>query len=171
MITLIPYVEIDGARTVSDSVVKEAFRKTVQDKTHTTVFYDGKIKTEDEFLDLMKDPKNLPVFVLVDDKLSGYAWINSIADNHAFAHFNFFKETWGKCAEDIGKSLLDYWFSFPGSNGPMFDVLIGMIPKFNTKANRFIERLGFVRVGEIPMMLRNAYAGERTAAVLSYKTR
>lgn len=168
---LVPFVEIDGIRTLSDSHLKQAYAKTVSDGTHTAVFSDGKVRSPDDFVSLMKDSRNLPVFIFDDSRMLGYAWINSICDNHAFAHFNFFKETWGAESKEMGKMLLEYWFSFPGTNGSLLDVIIGMIPKFNSRAINFTRKIGFERVGEIPNMLLNAYAGKREPAVILYKVR
>ena len=52
----------------------------------------------------------------------------------------------------MGFRLLDYWFSFPGDEGPLFDVLIGNIPARNRLAIKYIKKLGFVELGEIPHM-------------------
>ena len=70
---------------------------------------------------------------------------------------------------EVGKAMLDYWFKFPGPDGPLFDVIIGMIPKFNEKAQAFIERLGFQRVGEIPKIARRGK--DRVPSVVSYYLR
>lgn len=166
MIELIPYVEINGARTVSDDVLEKIFYKIKEDGTLYTVFADRKVNAPRDFMATMKSSSNLVVFVVVDKKIQGFAWLNGCSDNHAFAHFCFFKESWGNSTESMGKELLRYWMSFPGEKGYLFDVIIGMIPEFNTRAQKFIEKLGFVRVGTIPKMARNG--DDRVSSIISY---
>lgn len=171
MIDLVPYVEVNGTRTVSDGLLRQTFEKIKEDGSHISVFSEGGVKTPDDFIKMMKSPQNLPVFVLVDKKISGLAWINGCVENRAFGHFCFFKEVWGTRSLEMGKAVLKYWFSFPGNDGPLFDIILGMTPGGNKKALGFITRLGFERVGEIPKMSRNAYTGDRDSIVLSYYMR
>lgn len=83
--------------------------------------------------------------------MGGFAWFNEVSDNHCTGHFCFFKETWGKSAFRLAEAVLRYWFAMPNSVGaPLFDVIIGRTPSENRLAVRFIRKLGFVVVGEIP---------------------
>lgn len=171
MIDIVPYVEINGVRTVTDQQIKDIYHKMESDGTLGIVFTSSSMKSPDEFLRIMKLPSNLPVVLFIDNALSGIAWINGIEDNHAFAHFCFFKETWGQVSEDMGRKLIEYWFSFPdGNGGKAFDVIIGRIPSFNAKAIRFVEKIGFKKVGEIPLMERRP-DGDRAPATILYCSR
>jgi hypothetical protein len=165
---LVPYVELNGSRTISDQELKHIFAQIKREGTLSTVFTDGKISTEEEFVDTVKEPTNHFVFILIDGKIRGFAWLNSCSDNHAFGHFCFLKEVWG-ATDEIGKEVLKYWFSFPGPDGPLFELILGLIPKFNQRAQKFIERLGFVRVGEIPSITRKG--ADRVPSILSYVLR
>ena len=168
MIELLPYIEFNGTRTLSDDVLKEVFATIKREGTLATVFCDGKVSSPEDFIFTMKNPNNIVAFILLDGQIKGFAWLNGCSDNYAFAHFCFFKEVWGK-AEAMGKAVLDYWFKFPGVEGPLFDLILGLMPKFNQRAQKFVERLGFVRVGEIPKM---AVRGtDRVPSVVSYLLR
>ena len=167
---LIPYVEVNGIRTIPDSDVKAAYRQLIYDGTDKIVFFEGGVKDEDSFLRMIKNPNNLMVFIVKDDKYAGFAWINNLLDHRAFGHFAFFKSVWGQ-VDDLGKEILDYWFSIPGKNGPLLDVIVGIVPKFNTLANNYIRQIGFKTLGEIPMMMTNHYTDERISAVISYVLR
>jgi hypothetical protein len=157
MITLVPYANVNGHWTVPDEVIHEIFHKLVSDGLLKTVFYDGRMTSPDGMVSMLKDPLNIPVVVLVDGIISGLWWINGVKSNYALSHFFCFRETWGVCTKEIGEAVLNYWFSFPGDDGPLFDVLIGMVPGFNEKAIQYAEEVGFNRVGTIPKMVNKEY--------------
>ena len=163
---LIPYVEINGQKTITDEQIRSIWNQLVKDGTEKVVFYESGVKNEEEFLKWVKNPNNLMVFPIREDKLMGVAWINGINGNYAFGHFAFFKESAGKYTIDMGKEILDYWFSIPGDDGPLFEVILGLIPEFNQKALHYIEKLGFERVGRIPRIVNRN--GNKEAAILSY---
>ena len=167
-ITLVPYVEINGAWTASDNVVSEIYAELLNDGTADTVFYDGRISDQFEFIEMMKNPTNLPVIVMTGNDISGIAWINSISDNRAFAHFAFFKKVWGK-TEELGQKILSYWLAIPKSNGYLLDVIMGLVPAFNERAHKYVERIGFKRLGEIPHLV-NVH-GNREPGVIFYYAR
>lgn len=169
MIEVLPYVELDGKYTVEDEVVRVVFFKMLADETFQVVFYDGTVETPEAFINLLRAPHNYPVFVFVDQKIGGVAWINDAKDNHATAHFCVFREHWGKESVAMGKAVLDYWFSFTREDGsPMFDVILGVTPAVYKPALRFITQLGFKVVGEVPKVIYNAYTQQRGSAMLSY---
>ena len=99
----------------------------------------------------------------------GFAWLSAVSTNYAFGHFCFFKEVWGRSVK-IGKTCIDYWFSWPGTNGPLLDVVIGIMPGFNHRAHRYAEKLGLVRLGQIPGMFRDKERN-RDDAVIYYISR
>lgn len=168
-IEVFPYVEINGARTLSDDVIRNVFRKMQLDKTLEIVFYDGVVKTEDDLLRLLKSPHNYPAFVLVDGNIRAFAWFNDLHDGYATAHFCVFKESWGEEAGEMGKKVLSYWFSFKKEDGsPMFNLILGVTPSHYRHALRFIATLGFQTIGKVPRILYNAYLNKRVNAILSY---
>ena len=64
----------------------------------------------------------------------------------------------GDIAHRAGKLVLDYWRAFVVGNRPLFDVILGIIPSANNRAVEFVQRIGFVKLGEIPKMLRGQTA-------------
>jgi len=168
MITLIPYVELNGMRTIPDDIVFESFDIMVREGTQKTVFYNGSVKTRESFLEFMKDTRNLPVFVMYDNVISGIFWINGLHSNFAFAHFCLFKNAWGDVSKEIGHKVLEYWFSIPDKDGnSLFDLIIGIIPSFNKKAESYVRSLGFKKVGDIPNMIKTN-SNHNSAAMLFY---
>lgn len=155
---IIPYVEIDGARTVSDVYLIGVYNQLVEDGTADIVFSRGEVKTAQEFIALMKHPNNLPLFLVVDQSIKGVAWLNHLSGNYAFGHFAFFKETWGNTRE-MGEKIINYWFSFPGDNGPLLDVIVGMVPSKNPRAIKFVQKLGFIKLSpDIPAIFQDCGA-------------
>jgi len=162
-IFLVPYAEYNGARSVSDDTVAGLFCELDDDGVIEAVFNES-IRTEQDFILLMKSPDNLPVFVVLDGELVAAAWLNSITRNHASVHFIAVKRCRGRSVE-MGLRVVDYWFAFPGDNGPLLDVLIGNTPANNRLAVQYIKRLGFIEIGEIPHM------ADGGAMSISYRAR
>ena len=133
-----------------------------------TTFWEGTIRDGDSFVELLKNPNNHPVLFFRSRVCVGLAWLSSVASNYAFGHFCLLKDIWG-VADQVGRDCVDYWFSWPGFNGPLLDVIIGIIPGFNKRAHKYIERIGFTRLGVIPGMFKDETS--REDAVIFYKTR
>jgi hypothetical protein len=169
-ISILPYAQINGAWTLSDDRILEIVRKCQEDGTFKRVFCEGGITDGKQFVEEMKRPQNVAVFVFRGTEPIGFAWLNGIAGKHAFAHFCFMVSAWGPDTEPAGRMLLDYWMSLQAYGEPVLDVIIGATPK-NGFAASFAERIGFTRVGEIPRMIYNRYSGQKVPAVILYYMR
>lgn len=167
---IVPYVEIDGTWTAPDSLVAEIFEQIKSDGLDKDLFYAGGVTSPAEFIKLLKSPNNLPVFILSDGKIAAVAWINGVVMNNAMCHFCVLKKFWGNSVE-FGKEALAYWFSIPGDGKPLFDVLLGITPSTHRHAIKYIQKLGFIVLGEIPKIVKNIYRDEMVGAVISYKLR
>ena len=143
-----------------------------EEETQKIVFPEGKIKTEIDFLSLMKSTQNVPVFVFSENRIAGVAWLNGFHEIHALCHFGVLAWARGQVALDAGRAVLDYWFSWADeSDGPKLEMVIGMIPESNWPALGFALQAGFKRVGEIPSFMQNAYTGESEGIVIFYYRR
>jgi len=156
---IIPFAFVDGNWTLSDSVLSGLWKKMETQRLHERTFKDGDVKTEDDFLKMMKSTHNIPV-LCVDDEYSPamIGWINGTGKKFGFGHFFVFREFWGRSVE-FGNQVLDYWFSLGGED-PVFETLVGLLRPENQVAVHYSERLGFRRLGEIP-----------SVGVVMYKTR
>lgn len=134
------------------------------------VFWDGSIADARSFIEFMKRPGNIVTLLFKGGRCAGYAWLTGLCSNYAFGHFCFLRSVWGPQADEAGRMYLDYWFSFPGNDGPLLDTILGMVPGFNKLAHQYVERIGFQRLGVIPGMLRNKQ-GDRDDAVIFYLRR
>lgn len=170
MIQIVPFSKVDGSWALPDEALRCAFHKTGD--SIKSIFWDGKVKSHEDFIDYFKSPRNLPVFVFIDSAPCGYAWINNIGMGHACSHFCVFKEFWGSDhKKEIFESVMSYWFGFKDSNGYLFDTLIGMIPKFNTHAINYVQENGFNLVGEIPNMVNDVFNNRKSPICIFYRSR
>lgn len=81
----------------------------------------------------------------------------------ALGNFLLFKSYWGSDdAARVGAVILDAWFQH-------LNVVAGVTPELNERALRFIERMGFVRLGTIPNFA--AYRGKPCGSVATFLTR
>jgi hypothetical protein len=161
MIDVLPYSEVNGCRTLPDTALIYIWDRLTADGTVQTVFSECEMTTAQHFIELYKDGRNLPAFVLVDGKIGGIGWVNGVQKDRAFAHYAFFKEHWGKNTLGMAKALMDYWFrpEFP------FYLLLGQTPTWNRKAVKFLGRIGWTIAGELPATPKGQ------GIVISYCTR
>lgn len=163
---LVPYVEIDGARTLPDSFLEDIFDRMVAEGLLSMVFAGVGVRTSEDFVQLMRHPSNLPVFILSGSTCIGFAWLNGIGATFAYGHFCTFENDVAT-PDQMGAMVLEYWWeSFSA-----IEVLLGTIPSFNGRAIAFVERLGFQRVGEIPRLYIKPATKEHWSAVVLYLLR
>jgi len=161
---LVPYVPLEGEWILSDAFLGSVFDKMVDQGLLKTTFWEGGVSNESLFVGMAKKPGNHVVFFFEGNNCVGFAWLSSVTSNYAFGHFCLFKETWGHSV-NIGKTCIDYWFSWPGSGGPLLDVIIGIMPGFNKRAHKYIENLGFTRLGRLPGMFRDKERNREDAEI------
>jgi len=170
MINLLPYVKEELKWNIQSEIIKKIWDKLAEEGLHTIVFYDADIRNRDQFLEFMQMPTNLPLIIFANKQIAGFAWLNSVSAKFAFSHFAFFKSSWGKFTDEIGKKVLDYWFSIPDDDGSqLFDTLIGAVPEFNQRAIKYAERIGYTKLGTIPEFSDFPYLGERRGVTLLYR--
>lgn len=168
-LTIIPYVEVNEQRTVPDSIIIELFNGMVKDKVLKKVFYSKTVESASQLIEFLKDPHNYAVVTMDKDKVCGVAWLNGLYNNHADAHFCFLRRAWGENSYKLGERIIQYWFAFESNGKKLLEVLLGMTPASNKAALRFIEKLGFTKVGVIPKILDDKYKNESVAAMISYR--
>ena len=154
-IALVPYAKVGDEWTLSDDVVLSLALGAQAQGVLETVFMDGTVNDAYDFLEMMQKPENLPVFVFSGTECVGAGWLNGCIGRVAFAHFLLLRNGRGQFARRAGKLVLNYWRSFKTGNESLFEVIIGVVPSENDRAISFVQELGFVRLGEIPKMLRS----------------
>jgi hypothetical protein len=169
-VRLIPYVELNGARTLPDTFLEDVFDEMIVHGLVSAVFAGSNVSTSEDFRKMMRHPSNIPVFLVYGTQCIGFAWLNGIALNHAYGHFCTFPNE-AMTAVEMGGMVMDYWWSLGTPEKPALDVILGTIPAFNERAVKFIQKVGFVKLGEIPRLFVNPATQERWPAVVLYCTR
>ncbi len=165
-VSLIPLAIVGDEWTVPDETLLHIASLMRSEGTFERVFYDGVLRSPEDFVEYMHRPSNLPVFFFRGYDPLGFAWLNGIRGGTAFAHFCGLKSARGYTRE-AGALGLRYWLS-------AFDflsVFLGVIAGNNQPAVRYVERIGFKVLGEIPNLVFDAYAGGRVPGVLTYYAR
>lgn len=166
-VRLIPYVEINGARTLPDTFLEDVFDEMVVQGLVSSVFAGTNIRTSEDFRGMMRHPSNIPVFVVDGAQCIGFAWLNGVGETYAYGHFCTFP-TNVISAVEMGDMVMHYWWSLEGQHGPLLEVIMGTIPAFNQKAIAFIQKIGFVKACEIPSLFINRSTKERWPAAVLY---
>ncbi len=162
--TLYPY---DGKDNVNTEVWAYLWIKMEEQGLTDVVFSHGEMKSVFDFIAMMKSGKILPV--LTYDTSTGvpvaFGWLSHMELSLGFGHFVFLRELWGTgaCAE-IHRDIFDYWFNTLGLN-----LILGLIPSFNTHAIKFAADLGSVILGPIPHLVN--VGGSGAPGVLGYITK
>lgn len=167
MINIHPYVERDGIRTISDTVVRSIYERLVQDGLVRWAYFDGSIQSSDQFLAAMKTGENRLFVVLHEDKPKAIFWLTHLEGRSCRLHFAIFKEAWGKLGREMGRGVLAFLTGSKDQAGNfIFDSVVGIIPRPNALAQRYASDVGMKRVGTIPLMLFDAYTGKSVDAVV-----
>jgi len=145
-IRLVPYCEIDGIRTYSDSEIAALYDRMEMDKTAKDVFYDGSVKNRAEFVAMAKKPGTY-LYVVIEkgnpDAQFGIVWLNRVEFKRAWFHFCFFSNVWGARGVEIGKAVISQLTNMKNNAGDfVIDSLLGVVPKANPKAINFVKRCG-----------------------------
>jgi len=162
---VIPVMRTDEGYTISDQTLSYIWDKMVEEKKNETVFYNGAVANLGDFIAYMRRDDVFPVVVYDRDesKFNGIAWLNNLNEGTAQGHFCLLK---GGNNIVKGHEVLAYWKQFPTD---VTGVIIGIVPAFNKAAVKFIGKLGFTTVGEIPNYCNTVYMADRTPGVVMYK--
>lgn len=113
------------------------------------VFYDGEIATCDDFVQFMQDDTNYVYAAYERGELLALVWLNNFMGRCAMIHFTMFYNSKGR-EQGIALYLLNFLlFSKDGADF-CFEALFGLTPRVYRHALRFIEKLGFRLVTEMP---------------------
>lgn len=161
---------MNGARTLPDTFLEDVFDEMIVQGLVSTVFAGTNIKDAEDFRNMMRHPSNIPVFVVHGTRCIGFAWLNGVGATYAYGHFCTFPND-VMSATDMGEMVMGYWWSLKKADEYVLHVILGTIPCFNLRAIAYIQKIGFVKVGEIPDLFVNPVTKERWAACILYCTR
>ena len=167
IISIVPYMEKDGVRTLSDSTMASLFERMEQDRLVRWAFFDGSVINATGFIQRMKY-RNWLFLVKENDEVMAIFWLNHCAMRSCWLHFAGFKDSWGGWIRQAGRFVLRWLLSAPSpaDGHPIFDSILGVIPRTNKMACRFASDVGMQRVGVAPKLLFDAYTNVSVDACL-----
>jgi len=146
------------------------YKRTETEGTCETVFCDGSINSKEEFLFAMKYGEN-ELYVVAENTIKGFVWLNRFESRLARIHFCFFKEAWGDTVR-LGKFINSTLINMKDKDGEfLLDMILGYLPTSNRKTLSFLKRIGGQVVGEIPFGVWNKYKQKSESAIVLYYTR
>lgn len=167
---LIPYVEVEGAWSLSDPAMRHVWDRMTKERKHIDVFHSGGIVDEKTFISFAKSRKYAVVMVWTIQDVVFMAWLSDIREHTAFAHFCTFRGVPREKKIEAARMVTDYWLGFQKTEGhPWFSVICGVIPACNELAVKFVEEVGWSVAGRIPKLIRHHYRQEDVDAVMVYK--
>jgi len=147
-ISIMPYCEVDGIRTLKDSQVKNLFKRMQADGTSEIVFLDGSIKSATEFLNAFKyNQSSLLYIVYYEGVEAAIFWLTRPQSRWAQFNFCIFKEYWGDKAHEIAAYVLKTVITMKDEDGYLFDALLGVISSRNSYAVKFAINCGWTPIG------------------------
>lgn len=162
------------AGTVPDVFLYEVFDQLEDCGRFRDVFYDGELdETHHAFLDFVKHTHGIHAWVLMnDDTMVGMAWLSDV-NRHKTAkiHFFFLPSEPPITITRIARAFVSYAIRLRDGDEYMLDCIHGVTPSFNAKAVRFIQKVGFKIIGELPSCVWSAKSGRMESAKISFCTR
>jgi len=155
-----------------ETVLPLIWKQMHEEGTFDMFFHDFPELNFGAFVRVLSEPNEQvhAVCVMQGDAVVDIAAISMLTDirytelvKRALGNFLLFKKYWGhEDATRIGAIILDTWFKDLETVG-------GVTPELNDRALRFIEEMGFTRLGVIPGF--SSYRGEQCGSVATYQTR
>ena len=142
-IEIVPYLEINGCRTLTDAQMGEIYDKMQENGYIERIFFNGYPKTKNEFLMFVKNPLNSVFVAMENKKIVLITWINEIVGKRGTIGFCSFPDKFARKKIIAEKKILTLVFSF-------LSVVIALIPDPYEDVKKFVRLLGFKNLGTIP---------------------
>ena len=150
---VIPYTEFDGIPTFKDSNVKEFYNRMVKGGVADIIFHDGCVKSSDDFLRMMKGSGADLYVAFYGEEIVGVGWLTHFEAKTCRAHFTMFPDVEDKDIVSIGKEIFRQMLHMKAHGDYVFDVFLGLVPSFNVRAIKWLNKVGLVTIGDIPNAL------------------
>ena len=171
-VQLLPYCEVDGIATYTDSEILAFYDRMVEAGAADTVFTDGKINCREDWLKAMKSPENFLYVVYIGKEMVALVWLNRVEIKKARFHYSGFFKGWKKGSVKIGRQILEILMGKKNSDsGYLFDMLTGLTPSSNKPAIKYMQLCGWKVVGELPFGTWDEKAKKSEPALVSYYVR
>jgi len=180
---LLPYVEIDGCRTFTDTFIKGLYAKMDKDGDIQEAFLDGTMQSPQDLVDRFKRDDHKFFIVPGGDQVKALIWLSDFRQATAYAHFWVAKEFRGTDAVQIANDFLyEMLYMEDKTNRYVFDIIFAYVSEENKGVVSLLEGLYTMSeqddsvlagkiLGVIPNAMIDAYKKRSVNAVLGYATR
>jgi len=164
---ILPYCKIDGVPTLKDSDLAALFLQMQADDTVDQVFYEGDIRTPEDFVRMVHTP-DTKFFVLTNPDTAttiGFCWLNQLERVTCQGHWVIFKSALSATSLDLLADAVQELLqklSFIG--------FTGIIPTTNVGGNKVMKHTGMTLLGTIPNFVK-LHTGEIVDGNVYYITR
>lgn len=162
--TAMPYAHYDGIPTLRDSDIVALWERMREDGTTDIVFYDGIIDDQYKFLAYMKSSRVQLFIGKIEGKTMGFGWLSHIEAKMARIHFCVFKRFWGAGVHSIVNRFASDILRQTG-----LDIIMGIIPSWNVKATKYVEKCGYTILGEMPFGCVDKHGNSHPATIVYYE--
>lgn len=155
----------DGTYNLPDEFLAYIWNQLCIENKEKLLFYDGSIKTLQEWLNFIKLPGNFVYFAFNGNAPVHVAWMNNPGPGTVWTHHSSI----GKFHRGAPLAIIDLWRTFKNEDGnPTLRLLLGLTPKLNEKAVKFVKTIRFQIVGEIPQLCHLYYENRFCPGIISF---
>ena len=149
---------------LTEPALEMLWAKIQADGLAETLFYDGSVRSEYDFICSMMNRNTCPYLVTCDGKFALFSWLNGAEGRAMRIHFTMFKESWGgkRNAVDVARHFVSYVLTLKDADGYLLDALYGLTPTSNRLACRFVQRAGMDKIGILPNAVSLFFNENRT---------
>jgi hypothetical protein len=141
---IIPYMEIDGCRTISDKKMISLWEQMEKEGNREKIFFNNCFpQNGDQFLKFVKNEMNKVFMAYEDESPILITWVSEIIGKRGTISFCSFDGHFARKKLKAGREILLSLFQF-------FEVLVALIPESFNGSRHFTELLGFKELGVIP---------------------
>jgi len=171
LIEIMPYIEVDGIRTFTDSEILSIYDRTIKEGKGY-IFKDGTIYNRLRFLEVMKNEGTFLYIIYYRNDLLGITWLNRFEGRLARIHWCMFDGISAKQKIRAGRYISQKLINMKDKEGNyIFDLLIGYMPASNKSAIQFVQMCGSKICGEIPNLIWDKEKSESEPGVIGYYQR
>jgi hypothetical protein len=166
-LSILPYTELDGIRTFTDSQIMDLYDQMERDGTTRMVYFEERYSRE-EFLAEMKSGASRLYVVMEEEVPVAIAYLNRFERTSARLHFCVFSRAWGH-TDEVARFVMKSMCGMKDNDGkPLFHVFLGMLPSCNKGAVDFILRNGGKLVGTVPNLFWDKANGKAVEGTIVY---
>lgn len=156
-----------------DSFMSRVWSQMVADDTAGKVFFERSVTTAEEFTAMAQSPGVHMYFLATNaHELLGVVWLERQQERWAQLSYCLFSNTWGpKRTIPLGRWVVRKLLHMADDEGFLLDMLVGFTPRRNRAACLFALRLGWKKVGVLPLGVFNGETGLSEPAMVTCITR